>query len=111
MNPLVIVIPVVVILAGVVLFAAARRRDTGEAIGLLSRETVKRDRGEPDALVDEEQRVTGREIERAAVSTAIQPRRESHLSPYVPRHPETLGVTRRQFLNRSIIIVMGAALT
>lgn len=111
MNPLVIVIPVVVILAGVVLIAAARRRDTGEAIGLLSRETVKRDTGEPTALADAEERATGREIERAAVSTAIEPAVESQLTPYVPPDPETIGVTRRQFLNRSIILVMGAALT
>ena len=33
MNPLVIVIPVVVVLAGLVVFAALRRRDTGDAIG------------------------------------------------------------------------------
>ena len=44
MNPLVIVIPVVVVLAGVVLFAAARRRDVGSATGALSRETRKRDK-------------------------------------------------------------------
>lgn len=111
MNPLVIVIPVVVVLAGVVLIAASRRRDTGEAIGLLSRETVKRDRGEPDALAAEEQRTSGREIERAAVSTAVEPVVEPALAPYVPPDPDALGVTRRQFLNRSIILVMGAALT
>jgi cytochrome b6-f complex iron-sulfur subunit len=114
MNPLVIVIPAVVLLAGVLLFAASRRRDTGDAIGLLSRETVKRDRGEPEALVEEERRVTGREIERAAAaggSGAIQVAAEPQLTPYVPPDPETLGVTRRQFFNRSIILLMGAALT
>jgi cytochrome b6-f complex iron-sulfur subunit len=111
MNPLVIVIPVVVVFAGLVVFAAARRRDTGEAIGLLSRETVKRDRGEPAELAEEEKKVTGREIERAAASSAIEPAVEPQLTPYVPPDPETLGVTRRQFFNRSIILVMGAALT
>jgi cytochrome b6-f complex iron-sulfur subunit len=115
MNPLVIVIPVVVILAGIVLFAASRRRDTGEAIGLLSRETVKRDRGEPAALAEQEERATGREIERAAAteasSGAIEPAREPQLTPYVPPDPETIGVTRRQFFNRSIVLLMGAALT
>ena len=65
----------------------------------------------PTALAEQEQRATGREIERAAVTTAIEPAAESQLAPYVPPDPETLGVTRRQFLNRSIIIVMGAALT
>lgn len=113
MNPLVIVIPVVVVLAGIVVFAAARRRDTGEAIGLLSRETVKRDRGEPGALAEEEKRATGREIERAAATDAgaIEPALEPQLTPYVPPDPETLGVTRRQFFNRSIVLLMIASLT
>ena len=44
-TALLIAIPVLVVLAGVVLFASARRRDTGEAIGALARETRKRDRG------------------------------------------------------------------
>ena len=114
MNPLVIAIPVVLLLAGVLLFAAARRRDTGEAIGLLSRETVKRDSGEPSSLAEQEQRATGREIERAAAASSaggIEPALEPQLTPYVPPDPETLGVTRRQFFNRSIILLMGAALT
>jgi plasmid stabilization system protein ParE len=36
MNPLVILIPVIVVLAIVVLVASARRRDTGDAIGVLA---------------------------------------------------------------------------
>ncbi len=44
-TALLIAIPVLVVLAGVLLFATARRRDTGEAIGALARETRKRDRG------------------------------------------------------------------
>jgi cytochrome b6-f complex iron-sulfur subunit len=111
MNPLVIVIPVVVVLAAIVLFAAARRRDTGEATGLLSRETVKRDRGEPPLLAEQEQRATGREIERAATRTAIEPAAEPQLTPYVPPDPETVDVTRRQFFNRSIVLLMGLSLT
>jgi cytochrome b6-f complex iron-sulfur subunit len=111
MNPLVIVIPVVVVLAAVVLFAAARRRDTGEATGLLSRETVKRDSGEPPVLAEQEVRTTGRELERAATRTAIEPAREPQLTPYVPPDPETIDVTRRQFFNRSIVLLMGLSLT
>ena len=42
-TALLIAIPVLVVFAGVVLFASARRRDTGEAIGALARETRKRD--------------------------------------------------------------------
>ncbi len=65
MNPLVIVIPVVVVLAGVVLFAAARRRDVGSATGALSRETRKRDK--PSVLEAEaEAPVSGRQVEAAA---------------------------------------------
>ena len=31
------------------------------------------------------------------------------VAPYVPPDPETLGVTRRQFFNRSIVTLMGSA--
>lgn len=115
MNPLVIAIPVVVVLALVILVAAARRRDTDEATGLLSRETIKRDRGEP-AVLASEARATGREIER---SVAIERRGggefvtvgAADLTPYVPPDPDTLGVTRRQFFNRSIVLLMGLGLS
>jgi cytochrome b6-f complex iron-sulfur subunit len=116
MNPLVIVVPAVVVLAGVVLFAASRRRDTGEAIGQLSRETRSRDRGEP-VVVDEtaEAPVSGRAVERAAALERRPPELvkvgSSSLAEYVPPDPETLGVTRRQFFNRSIILLMGLGLT
>ena len=42
---LAIVIPVLVVLAGVLLIGAAHRRQTDEAVGSLARETRKRDRG------------------------------------------------------------------
>ncbi len=35
----------------------------------------------------------------------------SDLAEYVPPDPETLGVTRRQFFNRSIMLLMGLSLT
>ncbi len=50
MNPLVILVPVLVVLAIVVVVASARRRDSGDAIGALARETVNKDRGEPSVL-------------------------------------------------------------
>jgi cytochrome b6-f complex iron-sulfur subunit len=95
MNPLVIVIPVVVVLAGVVLFAASRRRDSGGATGALSRETLKRDKSatalEPDAeLVG----VSGRQVEASAALDA-----------------DALGISRRKFFNRSIIVLMGLSLS
>ena len=114
MNPLVIVIPVVVVLAGVVLFAAARRRDVGSATGALSRETRKRDK--PSVLeVETEAPVSGRQVEAAAELERRAPELvavgASDLAEYVPPDAEAIGVTRRQFFNRSIILVMGLALS
>ena len=116
MNPLVVVIPVVVVLAGLVVFAALRRRDTGDAIGALSRETRRRDAGEPVVLDDAEPvAVSGRQVE-AQAALARRPQElvtvgGSDLAEYVPPDPETLGVTRRQFFNRSIVLLMGLSLT
>ena len=116
MNPLVIVIPVVVVLAGVVLFAASRRRDSGEAIGALSRETRKRDVGEPVVLDDGvEVPVSGRVVERQAALERRAPQLAtvggSDLAEYVPPDADAIGVTRRQFFNRSIVLLMGLGLT
>ncbi|HEY6530862.1 MAG TPA: Rieske 2Fe-2S domain-containing protein, partial [Acidimicrobiales bacterium] len=122
MNPLVIVIPVVVVLAGVVLFASARRRDAGAATGALSRETRRRDRSMEVLASEREEPVSGRQVEAQA---ALERRSEElvgvgggvartgarDLAEYVPPDPETVGVTRRQFFNRSIVIVMGFGLS
>jgi cytochrome b6-f complex iron-sulfur subunit len=102
-----IAVPVLVVLAGVLLFAAARRRDTGSAAGVLSSETARRDRG-PVELSEEGRPARGREVERAAALA----RRESTMPvkvaqppvAWVPPDEETLGVTRRQFFNRSIVV-------
>jgi cytochrome b6-f complex iron-sulfur subunit len=110
---LAIAIPTLVVAAGVLLFAAARRRDTGAATGVMSHETARRDRG-PVSLDDGGAPVTGREVERAAVLA----RREESLPAvkveeapveWVPPDEETLGVTRRQFFNRSIVTLFGFA--
>jgi cytochrome b6-f complex iron-sulfur subunit len=115
-NPLVIVIPVVVVLAAVVVFAAARRRDAGSATGVLSRETRRRDKPsvlETDAAA--EVPVSGRQVEAAAALERRPPELVTvggaDLAEYVPPDPEAIGVTRRQFFNRSIILVMGLALS
>jgi cytochrome b6-f complex iron-sulfur subunit len=108
------VIPVVVVLAAVVLFAAARRRDSGTATGALSRETRKRDRSTP-ALADEAEAPSGKQVEAQAEIERRPPELEkvgaSDLSAYVPPDAETIGVTRRQFFNRSIVILMGFGLS
>ena len=107
-----IAIIVIVLLAGLVLFATARRRDSDAAIGGLSRETRKRDRSgqlPADIATTEPAPATGREVERAAALERSQAGRGVAVTetakpvPVGPMDPETLGVTRRQFLNRGIV--------
>jgi cytochrome b6-f complex iron-sulfur subunit len=103
-----IAVPVLVVLAGVLLFASARRRDTDAATGVLSSETAHRDRG-PVELSDEARPATGREVERAAALArreAAVPAKVKVAEPpvaWVPPDDETIGITRRQFFNRSIV--------
>jgi cytochrome b6-f complex iron-sulfur subunit len=117
-NALVIAIPILVLLAAVLLVGSTRRRDTGEAIGSLSRETVKRDRDaarsakgdapEPDDTP------TGREVETSAAlerrSGAVQPVASGAMVAWTPPDADTIGVSRRQFLNRSVLGVSGIGL-
>jgi cytochrome b6-f complex iron-sulfur subunit len=113
-----IAVVVLVALAGLLLFASARRRDTDTALGQLSHETRTRDRGPVSPTADEEATaapVTGREVERAA---ALERRGVGTLEkapakapvPWVPPDAETIGVTRRQFFNRSIVGLFGLGL-
>jgi cytochrome b6-f complex iron-sulfur subunit len=107
---LAIAIPLLVVAAGLLLFAASRRRDDGVATATLSRETAKRDRGRvvsSDADEAEEAKASGREVELAAVAA-----RRAELEPvkadrapvaWVPPDRETVDFTRRQFFNRSIV--------
>ncbi len=118
MTVLVIAIPVLVLLAAILLVGAARRRDTGEAVGALSRETLKRDRSAAGTRgKDAEAEVSGRDIERSVAlerrqaSTVVATAGTATVAPWVPPDPETLGVTRRQFLNRSVLSVSGFGLS
>jgi cytochrome b6-f complex iron-sulfur subunit len=115
MTPVVIGIIVLAVLAVVVVAVSFRRRDTQGAIGALSAETVRKDRP-ADLSADEDRAaaVTGREVELAARAQqrgdlVVAP--PSAPAPYVPPDPETLGVTRRQFLNRSIVAMFGLGLS
>jgi cytochrome b6-f complex iron-sulfur subunit len=114
MNPaIVIAIVALVVLAGVGIIAAARRRDTDLAVGELSRETRKRDRKRAAPLEDDTPK-TGRRYEVAAKapSTEIEPVAVAPApAPFVPPEPELVGVTRRQFFNRSIIAFMGLGIS
>ena len=115
MNPLVIVIPVVVVLAGVVLFAASRRRDSGGATGALSRETLKRDKTATALESDAELvGVSGRQVEASAAldrRPAAPATTNTEVAPFVPPDADALGISRRKFFNRSIIVLMGLSLS
>jgi cytochrome b6-f complex iron-sulfur subunit len=99
-----------VVLAGVVLLAAARRNETQKAIGVLSRETRRRDAGAHEGTRAEGRpSPSGRELELAAKLERRQGSKElvtagsSAPTAWVPPDPDTLGATRRQFLNRGIV--------
>jgi cytochrome b6-f complex iron-sulfur subunit len=108
------------VLLAVFLATTSMRRDRTDAVGVLSRETRKRDRGaEPlEAVVpDTAPPLTGRELERTAVlertgggTVAVRPR-SAPPARTGPIDPETYGQTRRQFLNRGIVglFVVGLA--
>ncbi|MEO7556837.1 MAG: Rieske 2Fe-2S domain-containing protein [Acidimicrobiales bacterium] len=106
---------VLALLAIALLAGAARRRDTGEAIGSLSRETEGRDKRAP--IVAAEAAPSGREVERSTAierrepSTELAPSGGAGLAPWVAPEPDVIAVTRRQFLNRSIVAGMSFGLT
>ncbi|GAC1538950.1 MAG: hypothetical protein NVS3B12_24690 [Acidimicrobiales bacterium] len=112
-----------IVVIGVLLLAAfvlsiARRRDTTQAVGVLSRETRKRDRSDAAIapIAQDAPLRTGRQVEKAAAAerrgggTAVVTAPTTATAPYQPPGPvdlEALGVTRRQFLNRSILGMFG----
>ena len=112
MGYIVLAIVVLVVLAGITLLTAMRRNDANRAIGELSRETKKRDR----ELTTTGASVSGRDVERAAVlerrgvSTELVAVTSAPPVAFVPPDEETIGVTRRQFFNRSIVLMMMASL-
>jgi cytochrome b6-f complex iron-sulfur subunit len=116
-TALLIAIPVLIVLAGVLLFASARRRDTGEVIGALARETRKRDRGAVTPSAATDTAVTGRQVEAAAAlerreaSRAVATIDAKPPVAWVPPDPEVLGVSRRQFFNRSIVTFFAVGLS
>lgn len=106
--------------AAFALLGAANRRESSEAVGggTLSREALKRDKAARRARAAAEAESgppTGREIERVAVaerSTELEPVGEAPAPvPWVAPDPETVDASRRAFLNRSVIALMGLGIT
>src|SRR5690606_14619025 len=106
-------------LLGILVVSGLRRRDLGTAIGELSRETRRRDatakRGEGAASPGRATEATSKEVERAAVvewrgGGAVEPARTAPPAPFVAPDPDTIGISRRQFFNRSIVGLMSFSL-
>ncbi len=114
---LIIGLAVLALLAIVVIGGALRRNDTNEALGSISRETIKRDMGTTSSSSVDDEELTGKKYEKSVVATREQESRELVLSqapppaPYIPPDPEQLGVTRRMFFNRGIIAMFGLGLS
>ncbi len=112
---IVVAIALVVVLAAVALLGAARRRDTGAAIGDLASETVKKDRKARKVAKAEDVAPSGKEVEKAAVlartSTDVAPAAPAAPVTWTAPDVETYGVTRRQFLNRSVFALFGLGIS
>ncbi len=107
---------VLALLALIGTLASLRGKDTESAIGQLSGEVAKRDRGAVDLQSFEpgEAVAPGAELEKAvadARSGKLVAAGPKTPVAYVPPDPETLGVARRQFLNRGILATFSFGLT
>jgi cytochrome b6-f complex iron-sulfur subunit len=116
---LLLAIPRLVVLAGLLIFGAARRRDTDAAIGVLSSETKAKDKGpfRPGEGEGESSATApaGSEIELSARQTYRGEIEAQEPAPppvaWVPPEPEAVAVSRRQFFNRSAVTLMGVSST
>lgn len=88
-----------------------RRGDTHVAYGQLAKETVKKDRAA--VVADDAAPVPGRALEAAvrAEQRGLVKAGPSLPVTYVPPDPETVGVARRQFLNRGVVAMFGLGLS
>lgn len=104
-----------VVLAVLFLATTAARRDKASAIGRLSGETRKRDKSAKKAAALQEGKASGKAVEKAAVlerqggETLPVPAKASP-PPALYVDEETIGVSRRQFFNRSIVAMFGLGL-
>ncbi len=106
----VVVAVVLLIVLAVAVLAGASMRSDRKAAGL-SRRTRRRD--VPNPLMGEsvDETPSGREVEAAALadrtSSSVAVVESAPLAPFVAPDPVALGVTRRQFFNRSLVGMMG----
>jgi cytochrome b6-f complex iron-sulfur subunit len=114
---LVIALAAVLVLAGIMVLATGRRRSS---TGFLSRETRRSDaraRGDEPSASTELATTHEADLDEAARQRARESRGELEPSgarapaERVPVDEEELGVTRRQFFNRGILVGMGGALS
>ncbi|MDW3220135.1 MAG: Rieske 2Fe-2S domain-containing protein [Acidimicrobiales bacterium] len=113
---LIAAIVVLAVLALIGIGAGLRARQNTDAVGMLSRETRARDAASPALGAEDE--LTGKQVEQAAVLERKAATKELQLAgrgappaPYVPPDPEQIGVTRRQFFNRSIVLMFTLGLS
>jgi cytochrome b6-f complex iron-sulfur subunit len=118
---LVIAIPVLLVLAGVMIFATGRRRASdveGRVTGTLSSETRQRDQSgtaaadEAEDDASEAARERADETRKAIGSGSSTPatRGSTAVMERVPVDEEELGISRRQFFNRGILVTMALSL-
>jgi cytochrome b6-f complex iron-sulfur subunit len=103
-----VVVGVVVVLGAASFVSASRSRDLRGA-GVLSRETIRRDR--ESQAVGHRPPISGRDIERAvprARMSAVPAPVPRLPAPFVPPDPEAVGVSRRQFFNRAAVSLTSA---
>ena len=116
--PVAILIVAIILIALATVFLLANRQRT--ATGTLSRETVRRDEGSPTPVPEElastelelsaEARARAEEARAAAAGGLPATQPAGKVTAWEPVDEEELGVTRRQFLNRGILLTMLAGL-
>ncbi|MGI8807082.1 MAG: ubiquinol-cytochrome c reductase iron-sulfur subunit [Acidimicrobiales bacterium] len=103
-----IAVVVVVLLGGLFVFTTSSRRDRASALAK-SRQDSRDAAASRVSQGDQEVTVSGREVERAASlsrrggSLVVVAPGGAPPAPRAPMDPDALGVTRRQFFNRSIV--------
>jgi cytochrome b6-f complex iron-sulfur subunit len=100
-----IVIIAAVVFGAIVVLTTARSTEVRGA-GSLSRETRSRDR---KANIGGDA-ATGREVEAAARTTDIVKAAPVEVAPFVAPDEEAIGVSRRQFFNRTAVTLMAASI-